>query len=56
MKPLYRGRVAKEKSASGFGLGLAIAQKIIEAHGGTLEIESELNKGTRFILIMPYNV
>ena len=56
MKPLYRGRVAKEKSASGFGLGLAIAHKIIEAHGGTLEIESELNKGTRFILIMPYNV
>ena len=56
MKPLYRGRVENEKSPIGFGFGLAIAHKIIEAHGGTLEIESELNKGTRFILIMPYNV
>ena len=28
MKPLYRGRLAKEKSSSGFGLGLAIAKKL----------------------------
>ena len=53
LKPLYRGRVAKEKSASGFGLGLAISQKIINAHNGNLKIESELNKGTKFIITMP---
>ena len=53
LKPLYRGRVAKEKSASGFGLGLAISQKIINAHNGNLKIESELNKGTKFIITIP---
>ncbi len=53
MKPLYRGRVAKEKSSSGFGLGLAIAKKIIEAHGGSLSIESVLSEGTKFIINIP---
>jgi len=55
MKPLYRGRSAKEKSRSGFGLGLAITKKIVEAHKGTLKINSELNKGTRFIVSLPLN-
>ena len=53
LKPLYRGRVAKEKSASGFGLGLAISQKIINAHNGNLKIKSELNKGTKFVINIP---
>ena len=53
LKPLYRGRAAKEKSKSGFGLGLAITKKIVEAHQGTLKIESELKKGTRFVVSMP---
>ena len=55
MKPLYRGRLAKEKSSSGFGLGLAIAKKIIEAHGGSLNIESVLNEGTKFTINIPLN-
>tara|TARA_Y100001970_G_scaffold114264_1_gene142522 strand:+ start:2172 stop:3539 length:1368 start_codon:yes stop_codon:yes gene_type:complete len=53
MKPLYRGRLAKEKSRSGFGLGLAITKKIVEAHKGSLTINSELNKGTKFIVALP---
>ncbi len=55
IKPLYRGRSAKEKSKGGFGLGLAITKKIVEAHKGQLIIESELNKGTKFILCIPFN-
>ncbi len=53
IKPLYRGRSAKEKSRSGFGLGLAITKKIVEAHKGQLKIHSELNKGTKFIVSLP---
>ena len=55
IKPLYRGRSAKEKSKGGFGLGLAITKKIVEAHKGQLLIESELNKGTKFMLSIPFN-
>ena len=53
VKPLYRGRAAKEKSKSGFGLGLAITKKIVEAHGGSLIIQSKLNKGAQFIVSLP---
>ena len=53
MQPLYRGRAAKEKSSSGFGLGLAITKKIVEAHEGTLEIDSAINRGTKFIISIP---
>ena len=53
VKPLYRGRAAKEKSKSGFGLGLAITKKIVEAHGGRLIIQSELHKGAQFIVSLP---
>ena len=39
--------------ASGTGLGLSIAARIIEKHGGTLEHTAELNRGTRFRIMVP---
>ncbi|MFQ5564020.1 MAG: response regulator [Parvularculaceae bacterium] len=40
----------------GAGLGLAISRRIIEAMGGTIEVESEIGKGSSFIIHMPLAV
>lgn len=38
---------------TGFGLGLAVTKKIIEEHHGSIEVRSEINHGTSFILRLP---
>ena len=43
----------REGSSKGLGLGLPIAKYLIESHGGSLEVESEINKGTIFTFTMP---
>jgi two-component system sensor histidine kinase HydH len=37
----------------GTGLGLAITRRVIEEHGGTMEVESEVNRGTMFTISLP---
>src|SRR5207244_850106 len=39
--------------AGGTGLGLATTKKIVEAHHGSIEVESELGKGTKFTIRLP---
>lgn len=41
------------KGSKGTGLGLAVARKCVEEHGGQLEIESEVGAGTTFCLVLP---
>ena len=42
-----------EFQSAGIGFGLAIARGIVEAHGGTLRLESEVNRGSTFHMRMP---
>ena len=41
------------KGSQGTGLGLFIANRVIQQHGGTIKVESELHKGTRFQICLP---
>ncbi len=49
----YRQVQASEKKGLGVGLGLAIAKRITEAHGGTIAVESQVGKGTCFTITLP---
>ena len=48
----YRGKVGPEAEA-GCGLGLALTRRIIDAHHGTISVESEIGKGTTFTVRLP---
>ncbi|GAI76372.1 unnamed protein product, partial [marine sediment metagenome] len=49
----YRGDKSRKQKEGETGLGLAIAKSLIEAHGGTISVESTLGKGTTFIISLP---
>jgi two-component system sensor histidine kinase KdpD len=42
-----------EHRASGTGLGLSVAKKAVEAHGGKISIESDVQTGTTFVIVIP---
>jgi signal transduction histidine kinase len=52
-EPFFRGRRAVEDQIHGAGLGLNLAKKIVEAHGGSIRVKSEPTKGTEFIVRIP---
>ncbi|MHC8381377.1 ATP-binding protein [Pseudomonas sp. LB3P14] len=46
----------EQGASSGLGLGLFIASQIVEGHGGTIEVESTLEKGTMFRVNLPVSL
>jgi two-component system, OmpR family, phosphate regulon sensor histidine kinase PhoR len=49
----YKADKSRTRTKEGSGLGLSIVKKIIELHKGTIEVQSEVNRGTTFIVSLP---
>ena len=49
----FRTSEATRRAIQGTGLGLTITKAIVEAHGGSIEVESELGVGTTFVVDLP---
>jgi signal transduction histidine kinase len=49
----YRVRATGGEEKRGSGLGLTLVKQIVEAHGGTIEVESEVGEGSKFTLKIP---
>ena len=54
-KKFYREQTGNIHDVKGHGLGLTYVKNILEGSGGKIEVKSELNKGSVFIIELPIN-
>ena len=53
MDKIFQPFFTTKPAGQGTGLGLSLSYDIIKAHGGELELESEVGKGTTFLIQLP---
>jgi signal transduction histidine kinase len=51
--PFFRADITRPTHSGGMGLGLAIAKRVVDLHGGTIMAESVLGQGSTFRIHMP---
>jgi len=49
----FRGEKSRSRETGGVGLGLTLAKRIVEAHDGTIDVASEVGKGTTVAVMVP---
>ena len=54
-EPFARLDSSRDRNSGGYGLGLAIARRILERHNGDIRVENAQEKGACFLLSWPYN-
>jgi signal transduction histidine kinase len=52
-EPFFRVDPSRSKSSGGYGLGLSICRRVMEAHGGSITVERTTNRGSSFVLTFP---
>jgi signal transduction histidine kinase len=52
----YRVNSDRSRNSGGSGLGLAIAKAIVQTHHGSINVQSELSKGSNFMIKLPFNL